>query len=84
MDRRREEGLCLRCGRDNCQRSICPFLPAIRPGVKGSTSRTTIERSRKDAKVAIGTKKSRTTMPVRSESEPSEDDMDSENDSEKD
>ncbi|KAJ5494368.1 hypothetical protein N7463_004235 [Penicillium fimorum] len=31
MDRRREEGLCLRCGRSGCRIATCPLKPARRP-----------------------------------------------------
>ena len=47
MDRRREEGLCFRCGRENCQVSTCPFLPAIMPDTKVRKAKTAAERSRK-------------------------------------
>jgi hypothetical protein len=47
MDRRREEGLCFRCGRENCQVSTCPFLPAIRPDAKVRKAKTAAESGRK-------------------------------------
>jgi hypothetical protein len=83
MDRRREEGLCFRCGREDCQVATCPFLPPIRPGSKVRKAKTATKKGRKGSGTPARTKKSRAATPSESESGPSEDDTDRESDSEK-
>lgn len=36
MDRRREEGLCFRCGRKDCYVAACPYQPAQRPDTRST------------------------------------------------
>lgn len=85
MDRRREEGLCYRCGREDCQVAICPFLPASRPGTgRTRTAKTVTEKSQKGAKPPARMKKSRATVRSESETDLSEDDADLGSDSGKD
>jgi hypothetical protein len=84
MDRRREEGLCFRCGRENCQVSTCPLLPAIKPDAKVRTVKAISGKGRKGTKPSARAKRSRAATPSESELEPSEDDTDLESDSGKD
>jgi hypothetical protein len=83
VDRRREEGLCFRCGRENCQVATCPFLPAIRPDAKVRAAKSSTGKGRKGTKLSSRAKRSRAATPSESESGPSENDTDRDSDSEK-
>ena len=39
LDQRRENGTCLRCGREGCWISRCPYLPAVRPPKENNANR---------------------------------------------
>ena len=85
MDRRREKGLCFRCGREGCQVATCPFFPPVRPGSKSRAAKTvTTGKGRKGTKPSTRARKSRSAIPSESESGPSEGDTDLEGNSEKD
>jgi hypothetical protein len=82
MDRRREEGLCFRCGREDCRAPTCPLLPAIKPDVKTRSAKTTTEKDRKGTKPPTRAKKSRPVIYSEGESGLSEDNTDRGSDSE--
>ncbi len=57
MDKRKEEGRCLRCGRDKCSIRKCPLKPARRPERTPSRSpspsrKTKVSRARPEVKEA--------------------------------
>ncbi len=57
MDKRKEEGRCLRCGRDRCSIRRCPLKPARRPDRTPSRSpspksKTKVSRARPEVKEA--------------------------------
>ena len=58
LDRRREEGLCIRCGRSSCRIATCPLKPARRP--EETKRRLSANKSEKTYRNGpVSTKKSR-------------------------
>lgn len=89
MDRRRQEKRCLRCGRENCWSTECPYLPAIPPNRQSDTrvaAATTTNNDRNTTGVtpkrATRTKKSKATRDI-VETSASEETLSTSDDSEK-
>jgi hypothetical protein len=58
LDRRREEGLCIRCGRPGCRIATCPLKPAKRPEeTRRHLNTNKLEKTHRNG--SVSTKKSR-------------------------
>lgn len=62
MDRRRQEKRCLRCGRESCWSTECPYLPAIPPNRQSDTrvAATTTKNNDRNTTEAVPKRTTRT------------------------
>jgi hypothetical protein len=70
LDRRRHDGLCLRCGRSGCRIATCPYLGAIAPESRRIATGSTTEAPEKPKRVKV--KKAKAKKSTMEDSESSE------------